>query len=59
MRRMNTIISPSPKNVELSDLSAKKSPGSGYHNPKGGKGGEQSALLHVDQDEDEDDDDEQ
>ncbi|KAL9547696.1 hypothetical protein MBANPS3_006041 [Mucor bainieri] len=48
---------PITKNVELSDLSAKKNTGSGYHNPKGGKGGEQSALLHVDQD-DEDDEDE-
>lgn len=49
---------PITKNVELSDLSAKKTAGSGYHNPKGGKGGEQSALLHVDQDEEDDDDEE-
>ncbi|EPB85932.1 hypothetical protein HMPREF1544_07264 [Mucor circinelloides 1006PhL] len=49
---------PITKNVELSDLSAKKTTGSGYHNPKGGKGGEQSALLHVDQDEEDDDDEE-
>lgn len=46
---------PITKNVELSDLSAKKNTGSGYHNPKGSKGGEQSALLHVDQDEEDDD----
>lgn len=48
---------PITKNVELSDLSATKNTGSGYHNPKGGKGGEQSALLHVDQDEEDDDED--
>ncbi|KAI8065346.1 lung seven transmembrane receptor-domain-containing protein [Gilbertella persicaria] len=41
---------PIHKNVELSDLKNK----SGYHRP--GRGGEQSALLHVDQEEEDDDD---
>ncbi|KAG0743501.1 hypothetical protein G6F57_005062 [Rhizopus arrhizus] len=38
--------------VELSDVSKNNR----YNNKSQGKGGEQSALLHVDQDEDEDDD---
>jgi hypothetical protein len=42
---------PITKNVELADLTKAKN--TGYHRAEGGKGGEQSALLHVDQDDDE------
>lgn len=49
---------PITKNVELADLNTTAKPkNTGYHRAEGGKGGEQSALLHVDQDDDEDDDD--
>jgi hypothetical protein len=46
---------PITKNVELADLNKTKN-STGYHRAEGGNGGEQSALLHVDQDEEDEDD---